>query len=86
MMIIKVATDATAAIIITMFLSSSGEFGLNCLSEPLVADIVEVIIAVTFSGVVIGVVVVFAVVVIVVVVLTDVLDVLVSGANRVIGS
>ena len=41
MIIIKVATDATVAIAIIMFLLSSVGFRLNDLSEPLLAAFVE---------------------------------------------
>ena len=52
MMIIKVAADATVAIIITKFLSSSSdEFRLNLLSEFALAAIVE---GVVVSAVAIG--------------------------------
>ena len=96
MMIIKVATDTTIAIITTTFLSSSGGFRLNGLSESLLVSFVEVKER-FFDAIVEGkepflvkIIVVtgaFGVVVLVVVmVLTDVPGFCVVGANRVIGS
>ena len=95
-MIIKVATDATVAIIITTYLSSSGRFRLNGLSEPLLVAIVEnrepLFVAVVedreLSLIAITVVtdVVVVLVVALGVILTDVLGVCVVDANRVIGS
>lgn len=85
MMIIKVAIDATVAIIITTFLSSSGGFRLNGLSEPLLVAIFE-----NREPLFVTIVIVTAAVVVLVVVLgevqTDVLGVCVVDTNRVIGS
>ena len=97
MMIIKVATDTTVAITITTFLSSSGGFRLNDLSEPLLVAfaegaeilidvIVEGIVFAVFSVVAAAIFVVVFIAVVIVVVLVDVLGVCVVGANRVIGS
>ena len=97
MMIIKVATDATVAITITTFLSSSGEFILNGLSEPILVAFTEgaeTLIDVNVEGPVIVVFSVFAAAIVVVVfiaavivvVLADVLGVCLVGANRAIGS
>ena len=84
MMIIKVAADATVAIIITKFLSSSSdEFRLNLLSEFALAAIVE---GVVVSAVAIGFVVFIAVTMAVVVVVTDVPGPGVVDTNRRIGS
>ena len=84
MMIIKVATDATVVIIIITFLSSSGEFWFNVLSEPSVASIAESVV-VLFVVVIIFVVVV-AIIAVAVVVLADVLGAGVVDKNRVTGS
>lgn len=85
-MIIKVTTDANVAIIITTFLSSSGGFRLNGLSEPLFVAIVEgtetLLDAIVESRELLLVVVTAVVVAIVVVVL----GVCVVDAKLVIGS
>ena len=96
MRIIKVATDATVAIIITIFLSSSNGFRLNGLSELLLDGIVEgaesVFVLIDLGrepllvAIIVATVAVVVVVVVVVVVLTDVLDACVVDTNRVIGS
>ena len=72
MMIIKVATDATVTTITTTFLSSSGLFELNCVSEG--------VVVLTFS------VAAIASVIVDVLMLTDVIGACVFGANPAIGS
>ena len=98
MMITKVAIDATIAIIIATFLSSSGRFILTGLSEPLLFAIVErvkrffdtIVDSIGFEIFCVVVVMVAAIVVtvavFVLVVLKDMLGVCVVGANRIIGS
>ena len=98
MMITKVAIDATIAIIITTFLSTSGRFILTGLSEPLLFAIVErvnrffdtIVDSIGFVIFCVVVVMVAAIVVtvavFVLVVLKDMLGVCVVGANRIIGS
>ena len=89
--IIKVAIDATVAITITTFLTSSWGFRLNDLSEPFLVVFVEdvgtlfdvVVEGKVFAAAIVAVVVI---VVVMVVVLSDKLVVCVVGANRVIGS
>ena len=96
-MIIKVATDATVAITITAFLSSSGGFRVNGLPEPLLVAIAEGVekwrnavvkgaVFVVFSLVAAPIVVVGVIVVLVVMVLTDAQGASFVCANRVIGS
>ena len=96
MMITKVATDATVAITITTFLSSSGGFKVNGLPEPLLVAIVEDVgtlldaavkgvVSVPFSLVAAAIVVVVAVAV-VVEVLADVQRASFVCANGAIGS
>ena len=75
MMIIKVATDATVAITITKFLSSSGGFRLNGL-----------MVFVAFFVVVAAFVVVVVIAVVMVLVLEDLQPVSFVSANRGIGS
>ena len=87
-MIVKVATDTTAAIIMMFFILSDG-FWPSSLFKPLVVEFVEELFALTFFVIDTGfetIVSVVVALVVVAVVVVDVLGVCVVDANRVIGS